>query len=37
MKKWRKGLAAALSTGLLAIAQSGNAVAAEERTMISLV
>ena len=37
MKKWRKGLAAALSTGLLAMALTGNALAAEERTKISQV
>ena len=37
MKKWRKGLAAALSTGLLAMALTGNALAAEERTKISEV
>ena len=37
MKRWRKGLAAALSTGLLTMALTGNALAAEERTKISQV
>ena len=36
MKKWRKGLAAALSTGLLAMALTGNALAAEEVRMYLL-